>query len=155
MRDSMKRWIPIAILAVAAGCDSPTPPAPPIGGAKGEPQRLRVLHVLVAFRGAYGARETVTRTQDEAEVLAREILARARRGEDFKKLMKDYSNDSGEGNYILVNHGVVPRGAEHKRADFALGFTTVAWSLAVDEIGLAPYHKDSTPHGYHVIKRIE
>lgn len=151
----MKRWIPIAILAVAAGCDSSTPPPPPIGSAKGEPSRLRVLHVLIAFRGSLRAAETVTRSQDEAEVLAREILARARRGEDFKKLMKDYSNDTGEGNYILVNHGVVARGSEHKRANFALGFTNVAWSLAVGEIGLAPYDPNSSPFGYHVIKRIE
>ncbi len=151
----MKPWIPIAILALAAGCDSSTPPAPPIGVAKGEPNRLRVQHVLIAFRGSNSAPATVTRTQDEAEVLAREILARARRGEDFKKLIKEFSTDTGDGDYRLANHGVVTLGSERRRADFVLGFTTVAWSLAVGEVGLAPYDPKDSPFGYHVIKRIE
>lgn len=152
----MKPWISIVILAAAAGCDSSTPAVPPTtGGVKGEPDRLRVLHVLVAFRGAERAADTVTRTQDEAEVLAKEIMARAQRGEDFKKLMKDYSNDPGEGNYALVNHGVVPRGPEIKRATFVPAFTKVAFSLALGDVGLAPFHPRESPFGYHVIKRIE
>ncbi len=152
----MKRWIPIAILAAAAGCDSSTPPAPPSGGGgQAEPARIRVLHVLVAFRGATRAPETMTRTQDEAEVLAREVLARARRGEDFKKLIKDYSTDHGEGNYALVNHGVPPRPGDVKRATFAKAFTKEAFSLKVGEVGLALYHIHDSPFGYHVIKRIE
>ena len=151
----MKRWLPIAILAAAVGCDASTPPPLASAPANAPPERLRVLHVLVAFRGATRAADTVTRTQDEAEVLAKEILARAKRGEDFKALMKDYTNDPGEGNYALVNHGVIPRGPEIKRANFVPGFTKVAWSLAVGEVGLAPYDATESPFGYHVIKRIE
>ena len=152
----MKPLIAIVILAAAAGCDSSTPAAPPTtGGAKGEPERLRVLHVLVAFRGAERAADTVTRTQDEAEVLAKEILARAQRGEDFKNLIKDYSSDPGEGNYALVNHGVVARGPEIRRSTFVPAFTKVAFSLAIGDVGLAPFDKKDSPFGYHVIKRIE
>jgi len=152
----MKTWFSIAILAAAAGCDSGSPPAPTIaGGVRAEPGRLRALHVLVPFRGAHNAPDTVTRTQDEAEVLAREILARARRGEDFEKLMKDYSSDPGKGNYALVNHGVPPKSGDTKRDKFVSGFTKVAFSLEVGDVGMTQYDKADSPFGYHVIKRIE
>lgn len=153
--------IAVALLAAAVGCEPSTPPAPYKSDAQGEPARIRVLHVLIAFRGAERAEPKVTRTQEEAEVLAREVLARARRGEDFQKLMKDHSNDHGTGNYSLVNFGVPARTGDSRRVEFAAGFCDVAFALKVGEIGLAPYDgkiekgKGRCPFGYHVIKRIE
>ena len=150
----MRLWLPIVLCAAFAGCDdSPKPLVK--SGAKGEPKKVRVLHVLVAFQGAKNAAPNVTRTHDEAEVLASGILGRARRGEDFKKLIKDYSSDKGEGNYIVVNHGFPARGGEQRRGDLAKSFSNMAFSLDVGEIGLAPYHSLDSPFGFHVIKRIE
>src|SRR5688572_11340013 len=100
----MKAWLPLVLVAAAA-CDSGDP-GPIRAAASGEPDRIRVLHVLVAFKGSMRAPETVTRSQDEAEVLAREIMGRAQRGEDFQTLIKTFSTDSGTGQYNLVNHGV-------------------------------------------------
>ncbi|HEU4339664.1 MAG TPA: peptidylprolyl isomerase [Planctomycetota bacterium] len=150
----MNRWLPIVLCAALAGCDE-KPKSLVKPGAKGEPKKVRVLHVLIAFQGAERAAATVTRTQDEAEVLAGEILGRARRGEDFKKLVKDYSSDKVEGGYVVVNHGFPTHGAEKRRADLARSFANVSFSLGVGEIGLAPFHKLDSPFGFHVIKRIE
>lgn len=151
----MKPLIAILVLAAAIGCEPSTPPAPYKGDARGEPPRLRVQHVLIAFAGALRADPTVKRSQDEAEVLAGEILARAQRGEDFEKLVKDYSNDHGKGIYLLVNHGVPASRGESKRGTFAEGFTKVAFSLKVGEVGMSPYDKNKSPFGYHIIKRLD
>src|SRR6185295_7885939 len=137
--DSMKRAAALLVIAMLAGCD-PAPPAPPPIPAKPiEPARIRVQHVLVAFRGAEKALPRVTRSREEAEVLAHEILDRARKGEDFKTLMQQYSDDPGKGDYGLVNEGVRPRGPEIRRAQFVPGFTKVAFTLAVGEVGLAAH----------------
>ena len=150
----MKRWWLVLVVA-AAGCDPGPIPPTPIGG-KSEPDHLRVLHVLIAFSGSANAAPTVVRSRDEAEILARQILARARRGEDFRQLMKDFSNDNPTGgDYRLANYKVRAAMGETPRENFVPGFTKVAFGLKVDEIGLAPYDVSNTPHGYHVIKRIE
>jgi peptidyl-prolyl cis-trans isomerase D len=151
----MKPWMPLLILAVTAGCDSASPPAPTGVNAQGEPDRIRVLHVLIAFRGADRAEDSVTRSQDEAEVLAKEVLARARRGEDFQRLIKAYTSDHGDGNYRVVNHGVIPRSGDSRRAGLVPGFCDVAFALKVGEVGLVPHDRTRSPYGYHVIKRIE
>jgi peptidyl-prolyl cis-trans isomerase D len=151
----MKSRVAILLLAAAVGCEPSTPPAPYKGDAQGEPGRLKVQHVLIAFSGAERAEPSVKRSQDEAEVLAGEILARAKRGEDFEKLAKDYSNDQGKGIYSLVNHGFPASRGETKRGSFAEEFTRVAFSLKVGEVGLASYDKRKSPFGYHIIKRLE
>lgn len=150
----MKTLLPIVLCAALAGCDdSPKPLVK--SDAKGEPKKVRVLHVLIPFQGAERAAPTVTRTHDEAEVLAGEILGRARRGEDFQKLIKDYSSDKGGGDYFVVNHGFPTHGPEKRRGELVKAFSDLAFSLGVGEIGLAPYHKLDSPLGFHVIKRIE
>jgi peptidyl-prolyl cis-trans isomerase D len=140
------------LLAAVAGCTNEAPPAPSTGD---EPARIRVQHVLIAFSGAQRAEPTVTRSQDEAEVLAKEVLARARRGEDFAKLVKDFTADHGDGNYTLVNRGQPAGPSEVTRDGFVTRFSRVAFALGVGEVGLAPYHPRESPYGYHVIKRIE
>ena len=157
----MRFCVPMALLATVLGCEPSTPPAPYKSDAKGEPPRVRVLHVLISFRGAERAEAKVTRSQDEAEVLAKEVLDKARRGEDFQKLIKEYSNDHGSGNYAVVNVGFPARSGDSRRETFASGFCEVAFALKVGEIGLAPFDntmvkgKPRCPYGYHIIKRIE
>jgi len=150
----MKRAAAFLVIAMFAGCN-PAPPVPPPPAKTPEPARIRVFHVLVAFKGAERALPRVTRSREEAEVLANQILKRARDGEDFKSLMQEFSDDPGKGDYGLVNEGVRPRGPEIRRAQFVPGFTKVAFALAVGEVGLAPHDPRETPHGFHVIKRIE
>jgi hypothetical protein len=150
----MKKFLPLALL-LAAACGSGESDSPIKPGSSSQPDRVRVQHVLIAFKGTPQAPASVTRSQDEAEVLAKEILGRAKRGEDFQSLIKTFSTDSGTGQYNLVNDGVPPRGGETKRAQFVPGFTRVAFSLGVGDVGLAEYDASSSPFGYHVIKRIQ
>lgn len=151
----MKRAAAALVIGLLAGCD-PTPPAPPpVVGKALPPIRVRVQHVLIAFRGSQRAADRVTRTREEAEVLARQVFDRARQGEDFKKLMQEFSDDAGKGEYGLVEDGVRPKGPEMRRAGFARGFTKVAFALAVGEVGLSPYDPAESPFGFHIIKRIE
>jgi peptidyl-prolyl cis-trans isomerase SurA len=53
---------------------------------------LAASHVLIAYRGANRAADSVTRTRDEALVLADEIAQKAKSGEDFAALAAEYSD---------------------------------------------------------------
>jgi CubicO group peptidase (beta-lactamase class C family) len=120
---------------------------------EGEPERIKVAHILVAFQGA--ARSTATRTKEEAEALANDLLERARKGEDFDKMMKEFSNDPGAGVYGLLNDGQKPVPEFYGRRQMVPAFGNVGFTLRVGEIGLAPHHAAESPFGWHVIKRIE
>src|SRR5688572_1940627 len=61
---------------------------PPPSKPEGEPSRIVVHHVLIAFKGAERAGPKVTRTKEEARILAEEILQRAKNGEDIAALAK-------------------------------------------------------------------
>lgn len=101
-----------------------------------------VSHILIAFKGADKAPETVTRTEDEAKKHAEELLAQAKAGEDFAALAKANSDDPGSkdkgGNYPTVEKGqMVP------------AFEDAAFGLA--QPGMVD-HIVRTSFGYHVIK---
>jgi cyclophilin family peptidyl-prolyl cis-trans isomerase len=82
-------------------------PAPDL---KGEPARVVVQHVLIAFKGA--PRINAQRSREEAEALANQVLERARAGEDFAAMARELSDDKAQpeddtpGVYILRNRGV-------------------------------------------------
>jgi foldase protein PrsA len=146
-------WILVA--AAVAGCDSGVPVPPRNAGIRAEPPKVKVTHVLIAFKAAKDAPEKVQRTQAEAEALAKDVLARAQGGEDIQKLVDEYSTDPGGGSYVIVNHGTAAFGGQKRRVQFVPGFTKVAFSLDVGQVGLAPYDPTDAPNGYHVIKRVE
>jgi hypothetical protein len=105
--------------------------------------QLEVQHVLISFQGA--PRMTgVTRTLEEAHELAARVYARAKAGDDFVALMKEFSNDSGGGTYPM---------SKQSRGGMVDGFGNVGWRLEVGEIGVAPYDPDASPYGWHIIKR--
>lgn len=54
------------------------------------PGVIAIQHVLISFAGSPAGG---TRSKEEAEVLAKELLERARKGEDFAALVKQYSGD--------------------------------------------------------------
>jgi hypothetical protein len=124
-------------------------------GCKKEPDRVTVQHILIAFRGSI-PKETVSRTQVEAEKLALEIFERARRGEDFDSLVKEYSDDQYPGVYKMSNFNVDPETdqGEFSRSAMVKAFGDVSFGLEVGEIGLAAYSPDECRYGWHIIKRI-
>lgn len=119
-----------------------------------EPERIEVQHILISFNGAISE---VTRTQEEAEALAREILNRARAGEDFDALVKQHTDDQHPGIYRMANTGVEPDRAnqEFPRAGMVKAFGDVGFSLEVDGIGMTEYDPETSKYGWHIIKRLK
>ena len=81
---------------------------------------LRIQHILISFAGT---RTTATRTQEEAEALAAEILKRAKAGEDFDSLVVEFTDDPGgkdtspKGKYAMLNTGRHNDEADAKSAE--------------------------------------
>jgi peptidyl-prolyl cis-trans isomerase NIMA-interacting 1 len=115
----------------------PTPPAE-------NAQQIRASHVLVMYRGSERAPPDVSRSKDEARARAQEVLGRARRGEDFAALARQFSDEPGAG----------PRGGDlgrFGRGRMVAPFEQAAFGLSVNQVS----NIVETPFGYHVIKRTE
>ena len=130
----------------------PRPELMPAKLANPEPEHILVAHVLISFGGA-GTQ--ATRNREAAEKLAYEVLARARKGEDFNKLIKDLSDDSGEGVYGMANNRVSPVGEEHERRRMVPAFGDVGFKLEVGTIGMSVFDAQKSPYGWHIIKRLK
>ncbi len=135
-----------ALLAVACGGRAES--------AGPAPDKVVVQHLLVSFAGRLPGR-TVARSQAEASTLAASLYERARRGEDFDALVKEFTDDRHPGLYTMVGLGQVPAPGEYGRDQMVQGFGDIAFTLAVGEIGLCPFDGVRSPFGWHLIKRIE
>jgi parvulin-like peptidyl-prolyl isomerase len=114
-------------------------------------EQVRVAHILVAFAGA--DRATVTRSKEEAELLAAELLARIEAGEDFMELMKASSDDPGPCVYGMTTG--TPGGDFYPRNGMAPAFGHTGYRLEVGQTGVAAYHPEDSPFGWHIITRVE
>jgi len=114
-------------------------------------ESVRVAHILVAFKDA--ARATVTRSKEEAEQRAAELLARIEAGEDFMVVMKGNSDDPGEGVYSMTTG--TPKGMVFPRSGMAKAFGDTSWRLEVGDVGVAAYDPAVCPFGWHIITRLE
>ena len=94
--------------------------ARPMADIGDEPEQIRIQHILISFAGT---RTTATRTQEEAEALAAEILKRAKAGEDFDSLVIEFTDDPGgkdtspKGKYAMLNTGRHNDEADAKSAE--------------------------------------
>ena len=150
----MKKLAMAFALLCGCGQSAAPPPAPPPAPLKGEPEHIVVQHILISFNGAPRIKQT--RSKQEAETLAKELLERVRKGENFQELMKRYSDDTGPGEYGMANHNAVPSGPqESPRRGMVPAFGNVGFQLGVGEIGLAPHDPQASPFGWHIIKRIK
>jgi parvulin-like peptidyl-prolyl isomerase len=135
-----------------------TPPPPPTKPA-GQDDRITVQHILIGFKDAVGfggqaPPKAATRTQEDARKLAYEVLERARAGEDYDKLVSEYTDDQAPGIYSMANIGVSPAAQdEFEREGMVAAFGDVGFGLKVGEIGIADYDPTTSPFGYHIIKR--
>ncbi len=122
------------------------------------PDRVTVQHILISFQGAIPD-ESITRTQAEAEALANDLLMRAKQGEDFDALVKDYTDDQYPGIYKMTDTGVEPDPEselrEYPRQGMVQAFGDISFSLGVGEIGMTEYDPETSKYGWHIIKRIE
>jgi len=117
-----------------------------------EPDHIQVAHVLISFAGAG---TEATRSKAEAEKLANDVLGRAKKGEDFHKLIKELSDDSGDGVYGMANAKVKPNPGEYPRQGMVAAFGDVGFKLDVGGIGMSAFDPQKSPYGWHVIKRLK
>ena len=141
----------LAILLAAPLLAAGTPP--PAAAGK-EPDHITIQHVLIGFKGSVPGKN-ITRTQDEAKKLAEDILARAKKGEDFGGLVKQYTDDSAPGIYSMANNGVTPVDNEYPRGRMVPAFGDAGFPLKVGEIGMASYDAEKSPYGWHIVKRLK
>lgn len=121
-----------------------------------EPDYVTVQHILIGFSGSVPGK-AITRTMDEARALAEELFERAKAGEDFDALVRQYTDDSYPGKYKMANFGIPvdPSGEVFARDRMVAAFGDVGFPLKVGEIGLASYDPQKSKYGWHLIKRVE
>jgi hypothetical protein len=105
------------------------------------PTEIAARHLLVMYAGSQRAPARITRTRDEARARAEEALRRARAGEDWVALVREYTDEEGSpegGDLGTFGHGAMVPAFE--RAAFAL------------EVGDVSDVVES-PFGFHVIQR--
>lgn len=104
-------------------------------------------HILISFQDAEGTDSTVTRNEDEAYKLAKEIKDKLKNGDDFAILAQQYSNDnSNKDQGGRLDQPVIGDGK------YVYDFEQAA--LALEKNGdLSDIVK--TKFGYHIIKATE
>ncbi|MBA3456078.1 MAG: peptidylprolyl isomerase [Deltaproteobacteria bacterium] len=102
---------------------------------------VRVQHVLIGWKGAPAAR-TATRSKEEADKLATEVLGKVRANGDMAALMKAHSDDPGSKDNARVYD-------VSSDAPMVEPFKKLALRLKENEVGLV-----KSPFGWHVIKRL-
>jgi peptidyl-prolyl cis-trans isomerase C len=107
-----------------------------------EPEMVRASHILIATADKTGAQLSDDDKKAKRKI-ADDLLKRARAGEDFAKLAKEYSDDPGSkdngGEYTF------PRGRMVKE------FESAAFTLQTNQISDVV----TTQYGYHIIKLSE
>ena len=121
---------------------------------------VTVQHLLVGINGPN--MQSVKRAAGDAERLTADLYARARSGEDFDTLVKNYSDDQHPGIYTLLSTGTsdLARGIA-LRSEMVQGFGDTAWRLEVGEIGVTEYDPGpwamgtgKAEFGFHIVKRL-
>ncbi len=107
-------------------------------------KELMVSHILVQYKGADKAADTITRSKEDAKKVADEILGRIQKGEKFDDLAKSSSDEPGAKDSAGKLTGAVKQGGQYDAK-----FTEA--SLALTSVGqLSPVTE--TPFGFHIIR---
>lgn len=108
-----------------------------------EPESIKAAHILFATRDDRTNKEVSPEERKTKRELAEKVLARAKAGEDFKALVKEFSDDLGskerQGEYTFSKGRMVPE------------FEAAAFSMKPDQIS----DLVATSFGFHIIKLLE
>lgn len=101
---------------------------------------ISVLSDYIGDKGASVQHVLILNDTDDASQVAEEVLQKAKNGEDFLELMKQYNDDTSEkeSGYTFPEGEMVPT------------FETAAFSLKIGEISDIV----ESDYGFHIIKRI-
>lgn len=101
---------------------------------------ISVLSNYIGDKGASVQHVLILNDTDDASQVAEEVLQKAKNGEDFLELMKQYNDDTSEkeSGYTFPEGEMVPT------------FETAAFSLKIGEISDIV----ESDYGFHIIKRI-
>jgi len=113
-------------------------------GKDADGEKVSASHLLVSYQGALRASPTVTRTKEEAAARAKEAAGRAKKGEDFAKLVGEYSDEPG----AAARGG---RLGAFRRTQMVKEFADAAFTLKPGQISDVV----ETKFGFHVIQRTQ
>lgn len=108
------------------------------------PEEIGASHLLVQYTGSQSAQRSITRTKTEALARAQLALQRARKGEDFATLVREFSDEPG----AAERGGALGKFPQHAMVK---PFAHAAFRLKIGEISDVV----ESPFGYHVILRTE
>jgi NIMA-interacting peptidyl-prolyl cis-trans isomerase 1 len=128
---------------VAEKAADPAPAPAPAAPAAEEP-KVAASHVLIQYKGSMRAGAQITRSKEEAKKLASEVLAKAKKGQDFAGLAKQYSDEPGAKDRA-GNLG------KFTRTTMVKPFADAAFALKPGDVS----ELVETDFGFHVIKRTE
>jgi parvulin-like peptidyl-prolyl isomerase len=107
-----------------------------------QPERIKLQQIVLSFRNASGGAITDAE-KTEKKSIAQQLVDRARKGEDFAALVKQYSDDPAGrergGDYIFPIGKMVPE------------FESAVLSLKTNQVS----DIISTPYAFHIVKLLE
>jgi parvulin-like peptidyl-prolyl isomerase len=125
-----------------AASDDAAPATSAAAAVADAPTSIEASHFLVQYQGSMRAPPTITRTKEEAKKRAMEGLAQLKKGEDFAKVVGEYSDEPG----AAARGGAL---GSFTRDRMIKEFADAAFKLKVGEVsGIV-----ETAFGFHVIKR--
>jgi NIMA-interacting peptidyl-prolyl cis-trans isomerase 1 len=130
--------------ASSSPAPSPSASASPLVASAPRPKMIAARHVLIQWMGCQNSSPSVIRTRDQAHALAVDVLRRLRAGEDFPRLVVEFSDEPNAG----ARGGSVGR---FGHGAMVHEFEEAAFALKPNEISEIV----ESPFGFHVIQRTE